>query len=116
VLGWNPSRRSFEVIYDRKPAKSKQATGGIDFSQEKAPLVVDFTGSAKDEGPLEMLFLGPDGKLLVRNSRVDSDPESQEGRTRLDRWRTWRERFELLRRSQPTGTTGGVPPKLPGPR
>ena len=37
---------------------------------------ISYQPELKDEALVEMLILTPDGKLTVRNSRIDSDPEN----------------------------------------
>jgi len=73
-------------------------------------VLVDFQGGKNiEEGATELLLVGADGKLSVRNSRVDSDPRSPVGQERLRHYNEWRHRVEDLR----AGRSGGINP-IPG--
>ena len=71
--------------------------------------------SREDASAVEVLALTPDGRLVLRNSRLDADPDnSTAGAERRDRYDQWRERLNDLR--APAGAPGGaVPPGVPGP-
>jgi len=80
--------------------------------EAKVPMLVDFQGPKKaEDGATELLILEPDGKLTVRNSRVDSDPQSEIGKERLRHYNQWRQRVEKLRHGRTGG--GGTSP-FPG--
>ena len=86
----------------------------VDFltDESKIPMLVDFQGPKKaEDGATELLVLEPNGKLTVRNSRVDSDPQSEVGKERLRHYNQWRRRVEELRRGSKGG--GGTSP-FPG--
>jgi hypothetical protein len=99
-----------------------------------APILVDIDGGKKtaniaknttvtDDAAVETLILLPDGRLIVRNSRLDVDAKiedgSDEGTTRQERVQTWRKRnqaaIEGRTQQQPGGAgpggegTGGAP-------
>jgi hypothetical protein len=80
-----------------------------------APLLVDFQGGRfinymitkknliNDRAGVEVLVLGADGRLSVRNSRVDGDEKSMIGQDRSQRYQYWRDRLEELRGEGDTG-------------
>jgi hypothetical protein len=85
--------------------------------EENAPVIADFeggkgnyklaqAGTIQDEGSQEVLILTPEGKLIVRNSRDDSDEEAATGRERHQRYEAWKTRLEQVRR----GGTATTPP------
>jgi hypothetical protein len=75
----------------------------IDFATDPVyatrPLLVDFRGGehvmssgpnkpvTRERGPVEMLILDADGKLIVRNSRVDM--EDKDRKDRFEAWQGW---------------------------
>jgi hypothetical protein len=98
-----------------------------------APILVDFQGGKRedyavgkqmirDDGPLELLVLMPDGSLQVRNGRDDSDPEAETGQERRQRYDAWKQRLADLRRQaqrevageNPFGGSGPMPGGMPG--
>jgi hypothetical protein len=122
---WVVSRGQFELGSRGGKVKAKTAKGdtgvAVDFTPGHRPdLLVDFEGgkrsyaagrsSMNDEASLEALILTHDGKLIVRNSRDDSDDfgwKSTEaldhvtGRERRVRYEAWRERLNEYRRASP---------------
>ncbi len=76
----------------------------IDFGPDdgRPPVLADFTrGTARfEDGNTEALIVEPDGSLVVRNSREDSDPASEVGKDRVQRYDTWRNRIRSLRGAQ----------------
>jgi hypothetical protein len=91
------------------------------------PVLVDFVGGKRyrgntnivdEETAVDALILAPDGRLIVRNSRADTDvtqvvdPRDGEITTRQDRVESARRRVnEVLRRGVP-----GEPANKEGPR
>ena len=68
----------------------------------------------RDESPLEVLVLSPDGRLLVRNSR--DDIENADRKERLETWRTWikdvkdaKDRTQMPARNMMMGGGAGAP-------
>lgn len=108
---WNKSKEAPEIGHQVQKVKneSKRATTGLplSFIQDGAPplYLVDFHGgkqtsrttATKDESAVDILVLTSDGKLTVRNSRHDSDPDTPEGKERLDRYNTWLRHIRELR-------------------
>jgi hypothetical protein len=110
--------------------KMKGLTRGLDFSPDdgEAPVLVDFRGglsvsyrltalrSVYDDSAVQLLYLGPDGKLRVRNGAVDTNPHSPRGLERSQRYWAWRDRLIALkeqalgiaRKQRPPGV--GPPP------
>jgi hypothetical protein len=111
---WNADKGRFEPggnigkRHGRKFVKSKSDYVAIDFRPKAsaAPMVLDFTGGKKsyrvgtnvipDNGALEMLVLSPDGKLLTRSSREDTDRSDPHGAARVRHHQEWRDRLERL--------------------
>lgn len=90
------------------------ATGiPIDFTETTPPAVlVDFDGGKKtvniggttairDESASNLLILRADGKLIVRNNRVDSDPDSPQTAARLQRIEEWKAKVGQYRQANP---------------
>ena len=130
---WNAERTSFEIGFQKQDAKKRnqrqEKTGiPISFLDANTPLLVDFEGGkkaqikigqaviAKDESAVEMLVLTPDGKLLVRNARDDSDPATQAGAERLTRVKNWRDELAALRPKAPGSTPPGRNTRAPSGR
>jgi hypothetical protein len=67
--------------------------------------------TVKDDASTELLVLNPDGKLVVRTSRDDTDVESPTGRERNDRYHAWRNRINQIRMGGM-----GAGPGMPMPR
>jgi hypothetical protein len=95
----------------------------VDFLPRDRPpgILVDFeggkrayatgTGNVYDDGATELLVLDPDGKLVVRTSRDDADPDSEAGAERIRRYEAWRTRISDLRQ-----TNNPMMPVMPNPR
>src|SRR5262249_41207864 len=99
---------TFAVGKSAKPVKGTPVNFLLD--ESKVPVLVDFQGGKTiEEGATELLLVGADGKLSVRNSHVDCDPSSPTGRVRLEHYNEWRKRVMDLR----DGSGGGGNP-LPG--
>jgi hypothetical protein len=83
------------------------------------PLLVDFEGGKKpnakgmpeDNAAVEMLVLGSDGRLELRNSRVDSDIATASGKQRDDRHKAWRKRLKEARDAAPPPDANPMGPK-----
>lgn len=97
----------------------------VDFAPTNPPPhLVDFDGgerdvhvgpakvSVKDDSASNLLILQADGKLIVRNSRVDADPNSPEYAARMQRIEEWKKKTEPFR--QNSANPGGAGPGLPG--
>jgi hypothetical protein len=109
VPAWIPSRDRFIIAVH--PDELKQARGRLSLRQHKGipidfatdpvygdrSLLVDFEGGehkvtvngrpASENGPVEMLVLDANGRLVVHNSRADT--ESKERQDRVDAWKKW---------------------------
>lgn len=121
---WNKSRNAFEIGFLPQAVKKtagKAVTGlPVNFVPRKGqPLVVDFEGGKRakpahpvqDESAVEVLVLTPEGKLMVRNSRIDSDTEYPDGNERITRYNAWVGRIRQLATGGAPGGGGG--PKMP---
>jgi hypothetical protein len=112
---WNELKGDFELgatattIKGKQPGKDKTTGVPIDFqSPLPAPLLADFVEGYRkttlftvpgksptrieEEATTEMLVLTPDGKLIVRNGRDDT-----ESKDRVERLDMWRDRLRQLR-------------------
>ncbi|MCI0455470.1 MAG: hypothetical protein L0Z62_00655 [Gemmataceae bacterium] len=110
---WNKDLGDFEMGY-RLSAEKKGSTRtaykktlpirfGMD---EGGPVIVDFAGTLRPgEGNLEVLVLTRDGRLMVRNSRDDSDPEAFTGKDRQERLEAWKARLREVRAAAQAATT-----------
>jgi hypothetical protein len=97
---WVADRLVFQSS-DRKTKSGARARVKWDFVSPTAPLVVDFHGGKldypvpgrgapqSDVGPLQMLLLTPDGKLITRNSRQDADLSDPRGKARWEHLVEW---------------------------
>lgn len=130
---WRPALQTFEIGVSVQQTKSKtklptpkdapQITGlPVNLLTNPPAIVVDFDGGKRASFPIEkrdgtkdfvsdasavdILVLTPDGKLVVRNSRHDTDPETHAGAQREERFRLVRERLTELRHSG--GGGGGI--------
>lgn len=130
---WNMQRQMFEIgISGRaarklpkapQPNKAEAVPTGIPVDLVTVPptLVVDFDGGKKsyftkrdgakewipgEVSAVELLVLMPDGRLVLRNSRVDSDTDTPTGAERQSRFEFWRDRIAGLRRVQPPAGGG----------
>jgi hypothetical protein len=126
---WDKAQQKLK-IGSSKALRSKKSTGlqagmPIKFIRDNPPpMLVDFTGgpkhafkigksNVKDESAVEMLILTTDGKLIVRNSRIDSDASEPVGAEREEQFRAWHAKIEDLRKAaMPTGKGGGA--AMPG--
>jgi hypothetical protein len=97
-----------EVRKGPVPVDFGQVDKGGQVVVEKGPVVVDFVAGrrnyselkgATEDASLEMLLMMPDGKLIVRNSRDDSDEETPSGAERLRRYDAWRARLTSYRQA-----------------
>ena len=89
------------------------------------PVLVDFDGGkrelrvlvngiptgppVRDEAASNLLILRADGTLIVRNTRVDSEASSQQGKERVQRVETWRMKTLPLRGLDPANPNIGRP-------
>lgn len=121
---WDPDHTSFEIGSEKQNAKKRnqrQENTGIPISflsDLETPLLVDFEGGkksqvkigaaviARDESAVDLLVMTPDGKLLVRNSRDDSDTATRAGAERLERVHKWKQKLRSLQ----AGAAGNSPP------
>jgi hypothetical protein len=115
VATWNPTQERYTLaVHPDDQIASTKRTGprliirrhkgiAIDFATDPVytsrPLLVDFRGgehpkqtgsgtrSYDSHGPVELLILDADGKLIVRNSRVDT--EDKERKERFAAWQGW---------------------------
>ncbi len=135
---WNRPQQMFEITPVRsKPKaagqpKNEPAAAGIpvDLMTNPPVIVVDFEGGKKlfffrrdgnreyvsggDESAFEVLALMPDGRLVVRNSRIDSDNETFAGAQRQQRFDFWNNRISSLRQlANPLGGGGEDGPMMP---
>ena len=76
----------------------------VNFAETTPPaILVDFDGGKRtdkkirDESAAQLLILNADGKLIVRSSRTDSDPDTAEFKTRQKRIDDWKAKVEPLR-------------------
>jgi hypothetical protein len=112
VPTWNPAQERFIIAVHPTELKTRGQTQRIrrysgipiDFATDpvnnERPLVVDFEGGersisvagrqVKHTGPVEMLIWTADNKLVVRNSRDDTD--NTERQTRVTAWKEWVDR------------------------
>jgi hypothetical protein len=130
---WRPELQTWEigVSVQATKAKTKLPTPkdaplitGIPVNLIAVPpaLVVDFDGGKRPSFPIEkrdgtkeyvadasavdILVLNSDGKLVVRNTRSDADPDTYDGSQREERWRIVRDRLAELRLEASGG--GGI--------
>jgi hypothetical protein len=138
---WNKNKQAFEIANLPQVARGKKApkaviNSGLPVSLTTTPpsLIVDFDGGQRsnvrvgkdlvsnDASAVEMLVLTPEGDLVVRHSRRDTDPEAPEGDERNERYEQWRDRLAELRAGggrpamgpgmmmpMPGGAAGGMP-------
>jgi hypothetical protein len=123
---WNKNKQAFEIFNLPQVARGKKAPKGViksglpvNLTTAPPSLVVDYDGGPRlnvrigkesvssDASAVDMLVLTPEGDLIVRNSRRDTDPEAPEGEERNERYEQWRDRLAELR-------AGGGRPALPG--
>src|SRR5262249_30649366 len=110
VPTWNPAQDRFIIAVHPTEQKNMPKGKGVTIKRYKGipidfatdpygdrALVVDFEGGehtlnignkqTKESGPVEMLILTADGRLIVRNSREDT--ENKERQERVTAWKTW---------------------------
>ncbi len=119
--GWSLYRGVFELagaFRGRPTAKSVGPKILADMLPPAAPVVVDFTAgnpSDRDDAPIELLLLGPDGTLRLQTSRADDDPDHARGRERRARYEEWRQQLRDARQRWLEGIFGVSPgPAAPG--
>jgi len=109
-----------------KAGKNFRQTASVDFGFPRdfahTSVLVDFEGGKRpyetaagrvqDDASEELLVLRPDGKLVVRTGREDTDPESETGTERMRRYQAWHKRISPLRSSN--GPGGGPGFNAPG--
>ena len=132
---WYRNKQAFEIGQNVQAARKKPAPGSVlttglpvDLMTNPPALIVDFDGGKRDSvkvgkefvsdtSAIDMLVLTPEGKLVLRNSRHDTDAELPAGQERSERFETWREYLRELRQGgravAPAGPPGMVPP-MPG--
>lgn len=101
----------------------------IDMIESHPPaMLVDFEGGTrhgfrdrlgytylKDESAIDLLILTSDGKLIVRNTRVDSETDTPEGMDRIARYQAWRNRLtQINANNNPMLEQAPNMPALPG--
>lgn len=138
---WNMQQQMFEIGVSGRaaralpkapqPNKAEPIATGIPVDLVTVPpaLVVDFDGGRKtnferrdrskefmeDFSAVELLVLMPDGRLVLRNSRIDSDTEMPAGAERHDRFVFWRDRIASLRQNRAAAGAGVEDgPMMPG--
>ncbi len=124
---WDPYTESFKVkpqrIRRRFEKKEEIDAVGVDFNKKPANIVVDFVGGPNYKMPnmreensaVNLLVLSPEGKLIVRNSQVDSSPSTPRGRTRMQRYNAWRQEiYDLRLKATQKQKKGGFPGGFPG--
>lgn len=111
---------------DKEGAAVDQAASGIpvDFADTAPPpVLIDFDGGKKtqtfpgdfrpttDSSASSLLILRADGKLIVRNTRDDSDPAAESYINRQKRVDDWKLKVGMFRAANPNATTvpGGAP-------
>ena len=125
---WNKAREAFEIGFlpkvDKKSKDRNYSGLPIHYLLDgPPPLLVDFDGGwknnvkignvtvNKDESAVDALILTPEGKLIVRNSRIDTDPATTRGEERKERYESW---FGRLREIFGQGAGGGA--VMPAPK
>ena len=133
---WSKGKQSFEIKYSAPPQLKKLPASQKDLARSgipvdfqvtfPPPMLVDFDGgkqehrfgtlpgypNVKDESAVDVLILSPNGKLIVRNSRIDGNPELPAGKERQDRVNRWHERVMDAKNSGMAAPAGG--PGMPG--
>jgi hypothetical protein len=124
VPAWKIEKDAFEMpsIKDTKKGAKEKTKPGLDIDlrpmeREKdgverptlAPVLVDFAGGK--DAAVEALIMLPDGTLVIRNSRIDSDVTNPWARERAERVISTRKRND-----ESNGKSAGpVMPKAPDP-
>jgi hypothetical protein len=125
VPEWFETKNSFDLgIISGGKFTSKGVRGAtpVDFlvDEAKVPLLVDFQGGKHlnyqvgnkklaDDSVYELLIMGPDDKLTVRNSRIDSNKANGIGAERERHYDHWRQRLADLKKGG-----GSSVPTFPG--
>jgi hypothetical protein len=134
---WNKAKQAFEIKYSAPPQVKKLPASQKDLARSgipidflasfPPPMLVDFEGgkyehrfatlpgypNVKDESAVDVLILAPNGKLIVRNSRVDGNPELPAGKERQDRVTHWHDRVQEAKNAGAAATPGNGP-GMPG--
>jgi hypothetical protein len=97
----------------KQVGKSRQFAT-VDFEPRESPgagVLVDFFGGRRpnEDTSTELLILQPDGRLVVRSSREDTDKGTEAGRVRDERFEEWRARIKGLRPTKDNQKTPGPP-------
>jgi len=122
---WVKARDHFELVglgptakFGRKADKNA-ITIDFDPPSGAAPLAVDFVGGAKygyqlagrstmyDDSAVELLVLSADGKLQLRTSRADGDPDMPRGLRRKRQYDHWEGRLQGLHPNSSWRSFGG---------
>jgi hypothetical protein len=121
---WKRDKGDFEIGYLAQAIDTKRAraTSGlpIDYIRDNPPpLLVDFEGGIKngfiiggkttttrDESAVDMLILDSNGKLVVRNSRKDNDPENPVSIERKEHFDHWLKEIKLHKNAGNAGPEG----------
>jgi hypothetical protein len=118
VPEWNKLSGQFELMAPKKGRGTKGIP--IDFFMEGSapPLLVDFTGgkhsqyragrtgNVQDEAALRALVVDSDGRIVVLDSRVDADPQTDRGKLRKDHYDSWASRLIEARNAGKSNTPG----------
>ncbi|GEM_PF-7072778 len=137
---WRLELQAWTIGFAAQAGRSKAPGAGktdpiaagipIDLTTAPPALIVDFQGGkmtffekrdgakeyVEDTSAVDVLALTLDGRLVVRNSRLDADPETPDGAERRDRFVQWRERLGDLRPAPAAGAGPGglgTPPMGP---
>jgi len=116
---WDPLANAFITGTKKKVGTGKaaryvdQKSIPVDFGDETSPVLADFRGGKIDEGNIEVLVLMGDGRMVIRNSYEDADPESLLGQERAQRYEAWRSRLESFRQAPTNGPAAPTGPKVP---
>ena len=117
---WWPTLKKYLFAVNADDIGKKRAAGtrftrskGVPVDFNTQSLLVDFEGGKRnyqvgagkvlDEGPIEALVLTQDGKLLVRNSKTDT-----ENKERADRYKEWKDTQEKVK-NEADNKGGGRP-------
>src|SRR5262249_17631060 len=117
---WNQFEERFEVVAKttqdkRRGRKSVAEYPKINFGTQskgntKPAMLVDYYGghqivkvphgqsqtTVTDDSAAELLVITPDGKIRVRDGREDSDPDTDRGSLRLERYEAWKKWIKNL--------------------
>ncbi|MBX9679339.1 MAG: hypothetical protein K2X38_11300 [Gemmataceae bacterium] len=128
---WSKAKQSFEIKYSAPPQLKKLPASQKDLARSgipvdfqvtfPPPMLVDFDGGkqehrfvtlpgypyVKDESAVDVLILNPNGKLIVRNSRIDGNAELPAGKERQERVARLQERVQDAKNSGMAAPAGG---------